>query len=254
MAGFVELSACSAILCDLDGCLISGNRVLNGAHEFVDAFREHLWVLSNNSTDTPDTLSGKLFSLGLNIAPDRIVLAGTSMIDLIAGRHSGATIALYGSAVLADYAMNKQLTLSMNAPEIVCITRDETFSYASLNAIIRHLHNGAQLYVSNCDHTHPGEDHRPVAETGALLGAIEKCVPGLEFISVGKPERHMYDAVRARLAGAGGVIVAIGDNPATDGLGAKAIGVPAIIIGSGPDADYRDLRALVETTPLPISS
>jgi Haloacid dehalogenase-like hydrolase len=63
------------LLCDLDGCLVMGGKVLPGARELVAYARERLIVVSNNSTDTPATLAAKLDRLNLPIAPERIVLA-----------------------------------------------------------------------------------------------------------------------------------------------------------------------------------
>ena len=76
------------ILCDLDGCLISGDVVLPGAAEFVAWAGERLVVLSNNSTDTPETLSTRLGTLGLKIPAERIVLAGTAALDHLTDRKS----------------------------------------------------------------------------------------------------------------------------------------------------------------------
>lgn len=56
----MRLDDYDAILCDLDGCLISGDRVLPGAGALLDLAGDRLVILSNNSTDTPATLSLRL--------------------------------------------------------------------------------------------------------------------------------------------------------------------------------------------------
>jgi len=48
-----------------------------------------------------------------------------------------------------------------------------------------------------------------------------------------------------RLGVAPGEAVLVGDNPVTDGAGAKAAGVDFILVGEGAGARYRDLAALV---------
>ncbi|HSH46965.1 MAG TPA: hypothetical protein VK991_00005, partial [Halomonas sp.] len=40
-----------AILCDLDGCLISGDTLLSGVQVFTRQVHDRLWIVSNNSTD-----------------------------------------------------------------------------------------------------------------------------------------------------------------------------------------------------------
>ena len=59
-----------ALLCDLDGCLVAGDRLLPGARELAGLAGERLWILSNNSTDTPQSLSARLAGLGLDAAAE----------------------------------------------------------------------------------------------------------------------------------------------------------------------------------------
>ena len=56
----VLLARYRAILCDLDGCLVSGETVLPGAQAFIEGAGARLMVLSNNSTDTAMSLSARL--------------------------------------------------------------------------------------------------------------------------------------------------------------------------------------------------
>jgi ribonucleotide monophosphatase NagD (HAD superfamily) len=57
------------LLCDLDGCLVAGGRLLPGARDLVAYARDRLVIVSNNSTDTPATLAAKLARLNLPAPP-----------------------------------------------------------------------------------------------------------------------------------------------------------------------------------------
>ncbi|MPZ30811.1 MAG: HAD hydrolase-like protein, partial [Rhodospirillales bacterium] len=210
-----------ALLCDLDGCLIAGDRVLPGARELAAYAGERLWIISNNSTDTPHTLSGRLAGLGLHIAAERIMLAGATAIEQLAAEEPGTGICIYGSDAIKELARAAGLQLDADRPDIVLLTRDERFDYDQLNRAVRQLEGGARLVVANGDPTHPGADGHPVAETGALLAALLACRPGTPYREVGKPSPAMYRAVLARLGLEAASILAIGDNPATDGEGAQ---------------------------------
>ena len=83
-----------------------------------------------------------------------------------------------------------------------------------------------------------------VPETGALLAAVLECLPGLAFEVVGKPEPGLFRVALERLGVGSGEAVLIGDNPDTDGAGAKAAGVDFIQIGDGAEARFRDLAGL----------
>ncbi|WP_022728412.1 HAD-IIA family hydrolase [Fodinicurvata sediminis] len=244
----IDLDRYRAFLCDLDGCLVSGQTVLPGARAFVDYAGERLHLFSNNSTDTPETLSERLRALDLAIPPERILLAGTASLDHLAETAPGAAVALYGTPALHRYAQARGLHLTDDRPSHVVLTRDPGFTYDDLNRIIRQLAQGAQLIVTNPDRTHPGADGLPVAETGALLAALRACQPKLTCQVIGKPEPLLYRIALDRLQLPARDILAIGDNPATDGLGARRAGMAVALVGKGDEEDIRRLGSLTSLT------
>ncbi len=188
----VLLARYKAILCDLDGCLVSGETVLPGAQAFVEGAGARLMVLSNNSTDTGASLSARLARGGLAVAPERIVLAGVAAIELVAGRAPGARVFVCGSGATVGYAAECGLQPDENAPEYVVLTRDTGFTYGRLQAVLGYLTRGARLVVANADSTHPGADGVPVPETGALLAAVLECLPGQGFEVIGTPSTGLF--------------------------------------------------------------
>ena len=54
------IDGCEAIFCDLDGCLVSGGHVYPNVREFVANHADRLWIVSNNSSDTAETLSSRI--------------------------------------------------------------------------------------------------------------------------------------------------------------------------------------------------
>jgi HAD superfamily hydrolase (TIGR01450 family) len=241
----VLLARYRAILCDLDGCLVSGETVLPGAQAFVERAGARLMVLSNNSTDTAGSLSARLARGGLAVPPERMVLAGVAAVELVASQAPGARVFVCGSGATVGYAADCGLQADENTPEYVILTRDTGFTYGRLQAVLGYMTQGASLVVANADATHPGIDGVPVPETGALLAAVQKCLPGLAFEVVGKPEPGLFRVALERLGIGPDNAVLVGDNPATDGAGAKAAGVDFIQIGEGSVARFRDLAGLV---------
>lgn len=246
----IDLDRYRAFLCDLDGCLVSGQTVLPGARTFVDYAGARLHLLSNNSTDTPETLSERLRALDLAIPPERILLAGTASLDHLAHTVPGATVALYGTPALRDYAHARGLYLTDDSPSHVVLTRDPGFTYDDLNRIIRQLAQGAQLIVTNPDRSHPDPDGLPVAETGALLAALRACQPKLTCQVIGKPEPLLYRIALDRLQLPAREILAIGDNPTTDGLGARRAGMAVVLVGETDEKERErtgNLRTLIDS-------
>jgi ribonucleotide monophosphatase NagD (HAD superfamily) len=125
----------------------------------------------------------------------------------------------------------------------VVLCRDTDFDYARLAAIARALAAGAELWVANPDLTHPGAGGRIVPETGALLAAVRAVAPAAPPRVFGKPEPALF------LTGLAGTPPAealmLGDNPATDIAGARALGLPALLLGPHPQADCPDVATLL---------
>src|SRR5215510_14795937 len=111
------------LLCDLDGCLLSGDTVLPGARDFIAYAGERLWIISNNSTDTPSVLAKKLMDLGLPVPAQHIVLAGTTAIQYVARTTPGARIMIYAFDDIIAYARSLGLFSDEEHPEVVLLAR-----------------------------------------------------------------------------------------------------------------------------------
>ncbi|WP_319529684.1 HAD family hydrolase [uncultured Cohaesibacter sp.] len=219
-----------SIFCDLDGCLISGDEALFGAKSFVQYCKSKLWVVSNNSSDTGVSLSEKLSRLGLEIAPDRLVLAGELSIRHLAQQCPGGKVSLYTDAPLCQLAEELGLRQTDDRPDIVLLARNRSFNLDSLERICRQLKQGSRFFVTNIDATHPGNHGEPVPETGALLSAVITCLPDARFTSFGKPDTALLDVAFERSGEAPEDSVFVGDNAETDGLAAARAGLDFIHI------------------------
>ncbi|MCR8724680.1 HAD-IIA family hydrolase [Frigidibacter sp. ROC022] len=233
------------VLIDLDGCLAFGEAPAPSAAAFLRMVEDRFVVLSNNSTDTPESLSDRLGRAGLTVEPRRIMLAGALMVDELAATHGDGTVALFAAPQLKEYARASGVTLveAAASTDTVAVARDLSLTFEDLNTMLRLLHGGANLIVSNPDLTHPGNNRVPVVETGALLALLEACLPGLHPRIVGKPDPLMFLRALQRFGATPARSVMVGDNPATDGLGARCAGMPAILVG--PNGSYAGVGDLV---------
>ena len=226
----------AAVLSDLDGCLISGNTMLPGTDDLVSRAGERLWVVSNNSSDTAETLSEKLRDMfGLDIPAERILLAGEQSIHSLAKSRPGAKVALFASAPLRRLAQELGLWVSRGEddtvlPDLVLLTRDHDFSLKDLERVMRLVHLGVPIQISNCDLTHPAADGAPVPETGALLAALKVAFPELDAPSIGKPDSHLVSIALERAGVKPKDAIFLGDTDATDGGAARAAAVPFVLI------------------------
>ncbi len=222
MESFDDVRGC---LVDLDGTLVRSGRALPGAQAFLEGLEGRFVIVSNDAEHTPLELSRGLKRMGFQVAPRRIVLAGTAALDDIARLRPRARILMLASKSLMIHARDQGLVPVQARPDIVFIGRDRHFSYERLTAAANAVRDGAELVAANPDLVHPGEDGAVVPETGALLAALIACTGPIPHRVVGKPGPALFEAGLKLLGLPKRAVLMVGDNPATDGAGARRFGL-----------------------------
>ncbi len=219
------VAADRAVLCDLDGCLVSEGRALDGAAEFVEGCGERLWIVSNNSTHSAQGLSDEIERLGLSVPSERILLAGEQTLHHLMDTRRGQRVAVFASPALEAEARRLGLAAPGPLADIALLGRDTQLTLERLNALAALVRNGAEFWVTNTDRTHPGLSGGPIAETGALLAAVRAMLGQVPAQCIGKPHPHMAETILARLGLTTRDAVFVGDNSATDGAIAQRLGM-----------------------------
>ena len=230
------------VLIDLDGTLIRDGRPIPGATEFVARHQSNLAIVSNNSSDTPRTLAAHLKEMGFPIMAEQIFLAGAVAVEQIATLHPGVAIQLLGSEALKGFARANGLAVDQPAVTAVLVARDEDFTYAKLAKAANAIRRGAKFYVTNFDLSHPGADDWLTPETGALMLSIAGVVGRSPDIVFGKPHGLLLSRAMAYLGLRPHEAVMIGDNPATDGLGASEAGIGFIEVGDKAGRTINEIK------------
>lgn len=220
----------AAVLADLDGCLVSGTIVLPGVPELFSRIGDRLWIVSNNSTDTAETLSDRLAAVGLRIAPSRIVLAGEESLRRISQERPAARVAIYASPILRRLAAGLGLVEDRTAPELVILARDTDFAFSDLAEVMHHAARGLPIIATNPDPSHPDAEGFPVPETGALVAALRAALPDLDIPALGKPEPDLAELALSRAGVAAAEAVFLGDTPDTDGVAARRAGIDFVLL------------------------
>lgn len=216
------IGGAEAVICGLEGCLLHGSVPYEDAQRLSQRLGKRLWIVSNNSSDTADSLSRKLFQAGIDVAPMRILLAGETTLRFLSATNPTGLIRLHCGPILRARATSLGLFEGNNKIDSVVLCRDGVIKTETLLEIAQDLRSGASFWVSNTDLAHRGPDGTVQPETGALLAAVMAYLPGLEVRTLGKPRDHMLREVLRRSGMAPGKCVFIGSNPATDGQAARS--------------------------------
>lgn len=235
------LGAARGILLDWDGCVAVNNRLMSGAARLIAQHADRVAIISNNSTHLPEDFGQILRENGLTIPPERIFTAGVETLRHVAARGNVRVMLLSGPK-MRRLARELGIILVRDDPELVLLMRDARFTYAKLERAANALRDGAHLVVANADRTHPGPAGRLVPETGALLAALLSCAGEQPSMYVlGKPGPLLFERACRSLGIVPQDAVMIGDNPETDGEGARKFGMQSIIIGSASALRMDDL-------------
>lgn len=222
-----SLSEYSTFIFDLDGCIHFGNTVAEGAPDFLRFLREHdkrVFFLSNNSTHSPESISKKLSKMGIEANANDVYLASTLTARFITKTHGKCTLCVAGTDDLISEFTDQGHTVvspeSDTETETLVLGRDLGFDFARLKACANRILKGATFYACNADLTHPSLDGGREPETGALAAALT-AMTGIEPQTFGKPNAYAYECIMNDFNLAAKECLMIGDNPATDILGAR---------------------------------
>ena len=248
----------STILCDIWGVIHDGGRLFPGAVERLTAWKVEgkTIVLVTNAPRPASTVQAGLDALGLpRAAYDAITSSGEAGISALTD--PPRPVGFLGTrADRADLVAHGVLLIDGEVAEVACTGLDERRARPADHAaeLEAWAASDVLLHCLNPDREviHRG---RREACAGALADHYEAL--GGRVAWYGKPHAPIY-AHALRLAGnpPPGEVLAIGDGPVTDMLGAARFGIDAIFISHGIHAgapfppDFAERHGLGEWRPL----
>jgi 4-nitrophenyl phosphatase len=220
----------------MDGVLYRGRQPVPGVAQFFAwvGARGHSYALvTNNSSRTPEEITGQLAGMGLQIPPDRIVTSAVGTAQWLRARApQGARVQAIGGPGLlrALFAPGSPLTPDWIAPEWVVVGLDTDVTYRKLADACLAVQRGARFIATNPDASYPTEDGLTPG-AGALQGVIT-AVTGAEPRVIGKPEGALFETALQGMPTEGDIVV-VGDRLDTDILAGIRIGATTALVLTG---------------------
>ncbi len=224
-------------LMDMDGVLISEQRPIPGAAEFLDALRERgtpFLVLTNNSTYTRRDLAARLRTIGLAVPEDAIWTSALATARFLDDQRPGGTAYAIGEAGLTTALHEVGYTLTDRAPEYVVIGETRTYSFERITHAIRLITAGARFIATNPDPTGPAPDG-PLPATGSVAALISRATGVLPYF-VGKPNPLMMRSALNALDAHSETTAMIGDRMDTDIVAGLEAGLETLLVLTGVTA------------------
>ncbi len=221
-------------ICDMDGVIYHGNKLLPGVTEFIgwlQAQAKKFVFLTNSSERTPQELSMKLERMGLHVTADHFYTSAMATAEFLNSQKPGCTAYVIGEAALTKALYDKGIYMNDVNPDYVVVGETRTYSFEKIEKAIDLVLKGAKLIGTNPDITGPTEKGILPA-TGALIAPIE-IATGKKAYFVGKPNPLMLRHGLRILDCHSQDIAFIGDRMDTDIIAGIESNVDTVLVLSG---------------------
>ena len=232
-----ELKNKVGFICDMDGVIYHGNKILNGVPEFVNWMIENdkkFVFLTNSPERTPHELSMKLERMGLNVSPDHFYTSAMATAEFLHSQKSDSTAYVIGEAALTKALYDHRIYMNDVNPDYVVVGETRTYSFEKIEKAIELVLKGAKLIGTNPDITGPTE-RGIMPATGSLIAPIE-IATGKKAYFVGKPNPLMLRHGLRKLDCHSQDIAFIGDRMDTDIIAGIESNVDTVLVLSGVTA------------------
>lgn len=229
-----ELKRKKGFICDMDGVIYHGNRLLPGVKEFVDwlyAEKKHFLFLTNSSERSPKELQQKLGRMGLEVDESHFYTSAQATARFIRSQAPGCSAYVVGGAGLIMALHDEGITMNDVDPDYVIIGEGNTYNYENILKAVRLVMRGAKLIGTNSDLTGPSEDGI-VPACRAMISPIELAT-GKTAYFIGKPNPLMMRTGLKMLNVHSADAVMIGDRMDTDIVAGMESGLMTALVLSG---------------------
>jgi len=218
-----------SFLFDLDGVVYIGDNPIPESVSAINKLYEldkNLRYLTNDPRPTRQKIAGNLREMGIEAQENEIVTSAWATAHYLSNQDV-STAAIVGSKGLETELRGKGIEITDDDPQAVVVGADEESSYQDIQRATRHIDRGAIFVGTNPDGSFP-TPNGPAPGAGAIVEAVRTAARSKPTV-IGKPERLMFEMALDSIADVGDPIV-VGDNPATDVLGAHRTGLTGILV------------------------
>jgi len=219
---------------DMDGTFYLGNRIIDGALDFLEAARKRgkkIVFFTNNSSKAPEDYIHKLAAMNCYISKNELMTSGDVTIDYLQNQYHGKRVYLVGTKELTRCFREAGIYLVDDEPDIVVVSFDTSLTYQKLMKACTYIRNGALFLATHLDINCPTENGM-IPDCGAFCAAITLST-GASPIYLGKPFPPTVEMILSKTGCHRDEIAFIGDRIYTDVAAGVNNGSIGILVLSG---------------------
>ena len=228
------LKAKKGFICDMDGVIYHGDRLLPDVKEFVEwLYKENksFLFLTNSSERSPRELQQKLERMGLYVDESHFYTSALATAKFISSQKPGCSAYVIGAPGLGNALYDQGITMNSIDPDYVIVGETSSYNYETVVHASNLVRNGAKLIGTNTDLTGPVEDGI-VPACRALISPIEMAT-GKKAYFVGRPNPLMLGTGLKVLGVHSAEAAMIGDRMDTDVIAGIETGLDTVLVLSG---------------------
>ncbi len=221
-------------ICDMDGVIYHGNRILPGAAEFIRWLQENdkqFLFLTNNSGMTPKELQQKLERMGVSVSEEHFYTSALATAEFLKAQAPGCSAYVIGEAGLLNALYDAGITMNDVNPDYVVMGEGRSYSLDTLTRAVNLVLDGAKLIGANSDVT--GNIENGIMPSCRALVAPVEMATGKQAYFCGKPNPLMMRTGLKLLGCHSEDAVIIGDRMDTDIIAGTESGVDTVLVLSG---------------------
>ncbi len=224
----------SGFICDMDGVIYHGNKLLPGAESFID-WLEHgnkqYVFLTNSSERSPRELQQKLARLGLVVNEEHFYTSALATASFLSTQKPNGSAYVIGEPGLVGALYDHGFSMNDVNPDYVVVGETHSYNFEKITKAIHLVISGARLIGTNPDLTGPVENGI-VPATRALLAPIELAT-GKSAYYIGKPNPLMMRQALKKLGTKPEDTAIIGDRMDTDIIAGIESEIETVLVLSG---------------------
>jgi HAD superfamily hydrolase (TIGR01458 family) len=219
-------------LIDLDGVIYIEDQVIPGAVETVNWLRQQGYpfrFLTNTTMRSRESLVRKLCKIGIEAEADDMFSTAVVAARWLADQGVSRVQLLLTDDARKDF---DGFEITADRPEVVVVgDLGQGFTFDILNRAFLAVKGGARLIALQKGRYWQTQDGLAI-DAGAFVAALEYATE-TEAELIGKPNRAYFETALTDLGVASSQVAMIGDDILMDISGARAVGLPTILVLSG---------------------
>lgn len=233
---------------DADGTLILGKKVIDGGNSFLDKLKNKnlfFYILTNNSSKTPNQHLKKLKKLGLNIEINNIVVSIESVIYFLFSKNI-KNIFWVANKKVSEFLKNKGFVYDEKNPQALLLTYDNEINYEKIRKLVCLVRKGIPYYATHADlvcPTHMGN----IPDIGTFIKLIKMTMGVVPKKVFGKPKKSLVRFILKKHGLSYEDSVIVGDRLYTDIKLAENSDITSVLVLSGEtkrsDYEYSKIRS-----------